>query len=72
MNDPRIYDVSFFPVNRTLKQSYCCKNNTLCRLKHPRITKTPTIYWNDTPDKMPWPTAALTINWSKRTAVIHG
>jgi len=29
----KIYDFSFFPVNRILKQCYCCKNNTLRRLK---------------------------------------
>jgi len=34
----------------------------------PKITETPTIYWNDATNVLPRLTAALTIKWSKFTA----
>jgi len=38
---PKIYDFSFSLKIVPLKQCYCYKNNTLCRLRPLRITETP-------------------------------
>ena len=46
--DPQGFKILVFSLQIVLlKQSYCCKNNTLHRLRPSRITETPTIYWND-------------------------